>query len=59
MLLENHGFYARTISVLAFDNHEEVHASSLGDFHSQKISIPITNEPENLIVTLFRGFLLW
>ena len=59
MFLENQGFYARTISVLAFDNHEVVHASSLGDFHSQKIATPVTEEPENLIVTLFRSFLLW
>ena len=59
MLVAKHDFRARTVSVFAFDHNEEVHASSLGDFHSQKISIPITDESENLSVTLFRGFPLW
>ena len=59
MLVAKHDSYARTISVFVFGHNEELHASSLSDFHSQKILIPITNEPENLIVTLFRDFLLW
>ena len=59
LLVAKHDFYARTVSIFALDHNEKVHASSLSDFHSQKIPIPVTEEPENLIVTLFRGFLLW
>ena len=59
MFVAKHDFHARTVSVFAFDHNEEVHASSLSDFHFQGISIPVTEEPENLFVTLFRGFLLW
>ena len=58
-LVSKYGFSARTVSVFAFDHNEEVHASSLSDFHFQGFSILVTEEPENLFVTLFRSLLLW
>jgi hypothetical protein len=59
MPVTKRSFHTRTVSVFALDHNEEVHASSLSDFHSQRISVPVAEEPENLLVTLFRGFLLW
>ena len=56
--VEEYSFHVRTVSVFAFDHNEEVHASGFGDFHSQKILVPVTKEPEDLLITLSRGFLL-
>jgi len=58
MTVAEYGFHTPTVSVFAFDHNEEVHTPSLGDFHTQKISAPVTKEPENLLVTPFRSFLL-
>jgi len=58
MTVAEYFFHALTVSVFSFNHNEEVHAPSLSDFHIQKISIPTTKEPENLLVTPFRGFLL-
>lgn len=48
----------RTASVFAFDYNEEVHTSGLSDFHPHKLLVPVTKEPEDLLVTFFRCFLL-
>ena len=48
----------RTITIFAFDHNEEIHTSGLGDFHPQKITISVTEEPEDLLITFSRCFLL-